>query len=139
MQLPLNKFASQLQVSGIRAISNRIPEIDDVINLTVGQPDFPVPTSVKDAMKDAIDHNFTSYSHNAGLPELRKVVAQYYKNRFNASFETDEILITNGASEALDTTLRGILEHGDEVLIPSPVYAGYVPLIELLEIGRAHV
>ncbi|RXY82959.1 N-acetyl-L,L-diaminopimelate aminotransferase, partial [Salmonella sp. 3DZ2-4SM] len=71
-------------------------------------------------------------SHNAGLPELRKIVAQYYKNRFNASFETDEILITNGASEALDTTLRGILEHGDEVLIPSPVYAGYVPLIELL-------
>lgn len=132
MQLPLNKFASQLQVSGIRAISNRIPEIDDVINLTVGQPDFPVPTSVKDAMKDAIDHNFTSYSHNAGLPELRKIVAQYYKNRFNASFETDEILITNGASEALDTTLRGILEHGDEVLIPSPVYAGYVPLIKLL-------
>lgn len=117
MQLPLNKFASQLQVSGIRAISNRIPEIDDVINLTVGQPDFPVPTSVKDAMKQAVDHNFTSYSHNAGLPELRKIVAQYYKNRFNASFETDEILITNGASEALDTTLRGILEHGDEVLI----------------------
>lgn len=79
MQLPLNKFASQLQVSGIRAISNRIPEIDDVINLTVGQPDFPVPTSVKDAMKQAVDHNFTSYSHNAGLPELRKIVAQYYK------------------------------------------------------------
>ncbi|MBO3076567.1 aminotransferase class I/II-fold pyridoxal phosphate-dependent enzyme [Mammaliicoccus vitulinus] len=132
MQLPLNKFASQLQVSGIRAISNRIPEIDDVVNLTVGQPDFQVPASVKEAMKDAIDQNFTSYSHNAGLLELRKVVQSYYKNRFNASFTTDEILITNGASEALDTTLRGILEQGDEVLIPSPVYAGYVPLIELL-------
>ncbi|MGK9045071.1 aminotransferase class I/II-fold pyridoxal phosphate-dependent enzyme [Mammaliicoccus vitulinus] len=132
MQLPLNKFASQLQVSGIRAISNRIPEIDDVVNLTVGQPDFQVPTSVKEAMKDAIDQNFTSYSHNAGLLELRKVVQSYYKNRFNASFTTNEILITNGASEALDTTLRGILEQGDEVLIPSPVYAGYVPLIELL-------
>ncbi|HAL10395.1 MAG TPA: N-acetyl-L,L-diaminopimelate aminotransferase [Staphylococcus sp.] len=132
MQLPLNKFASQLQVSGIRAISNRIPEIDDVVNLTVGQPDFQVPVSVKEAMKDAIDQNFTSYSHNAGLLELRKVVQSYYKNRFNASFTTDEILITNGASEALDTTLRGILEQGDEVLIPSPVYAGYVPLIELL-------
>ncbi|GGI00059.1 aminotransferase class I/II-fold pyridoxal phosphate-dependent enzyme [Mammaliicoccus vitulinus] len=132
MQLPLNKFASQLQVSGIRAISNRIPEIDDVVNLTVGQPDFQVPASVKEAMKDAIDQNFTSYSHNAGLLELRKVVQSYYKNRFNASFTTNEILITNGASEALDTTLRGILEQGDEVLIPSPVYAGYVPLIELL-------
>ena len=132
MQLPLNKFASQLQVSGIRAISNRIPEIDDVVNLTVGQPDFLVPVSVKEAMKDAIDQNFTSYSHNAGLLELRKVVQSYYKNRFNASFTTNEILITNGASEALDTTLRGIIEQGDEVLIPSPVYAGYVPLIELL-------
>lgn len=132
MQLPLNKFASQLQVSGIRAISNRIPEIDDVVNLTVGQPDFQVPASVKEAMKDAIDQNFTSYSHNAGLLELRKVVQSYYKNRFNASFTTNEILITNGASEALDTTLRGIIEQGDEVLIPSPVYAGYVPLIELL-------
>ncbi|MDT3995995.1 aminotransferase class I/II-fold pyridoxal phosphate-dependent enzyme [Mammaliicoccus fleurettii] len=132
MQLPLNKFASQLQVSGIRAISNRIPEIDDVINLTVGQPDFKVPTSVKDAMKQAIDRNFTTYSHNAGLLELRKVVQSYYKNRFSSNFNTNEILITNGASEALDTTLRGILEQGDEVLIPSPVYAGYVPLIELL-------
>lgn len=132
MQLPLNKFASQLQVSGIRAISNRIPEIDDVINLTVGQPDFPVPTRVKNAMKDAIDHNFTSYSHNAGLLELRKVIKSYYENRFNAHFDTNEILVTNGASEALDTALRGIIEPGDEVLIPSPVYAGYVPLIELL-------
>nr|WP_263313786.1 aminotransferase class I/II-fold pyridoxal phosphate-dependent enzyme [Mammaliicoccus sp. Marseille-Q6498] len=132
MQLPLNKFASQLQVSGIRAISNRIPEIDDVINLTVGQPDFHVPDRVKEAMKDAIDQNRTSYSHNAGLIQLREAVKAYYENRFNAYFNTNEILITNGASEALDTALRGILEQGDEVLIPSPVYAGYVPLIELL-------
>ncbi|GGI43454.1 aminotransferase class I/II-fold pyridoxal phosphate-dependent enzyme [Mammaliicoccus stepanovicii] len=132
MQLPLNKFASQLKVSGIRAISNRIPEIDDVINLTVGQPDFHVPQRVKDAMKEAIDHNFTSYSHNAGLIQLREVVKTYYETRFSAHFNTNEILITNGASEALDTALRGIIEQGDEVLIPSPVYAGYVPLIELL-------
>lgn len=132
MQLPLNRFASKLQVSGIRAISNRIPEIDDVINLTVGQPDFHVPNRVKEAMKDAIDHNFTSYSHNAGLLKLREVVKSYYENRFNAYFNTNEILVTNGASEALDTALRGIIEQGDEVLIPAPVYAGYVPLVELL-------
>lgn len=98
MQLPLNRFASKLQVSGIRAISNRIPEIDDVINLTVGQPDFHVPNRVKEAMKDAIDHNFTSYSHNAGLLKLREVVKSYYENRFNAYFNTNEILVTNGAS-----------------------------------------
>ncbi|MBU6112990.1 MULTISPECIES: aminotransferase class I/II-fold pyridoxal phosphate-dependent enzyme [Mammaliicoccus] len=132
MQLPLNRFASKLQVSGIRAISNRIPEIDDVINLTVGQPDFHVPNRVKEAMKDAIDHNFTSYSHNAGLLKLREVIKSYYENRFNAYFNTNEILVTNGASEALDTALRGIIEQGDEVLIPAPVYAGYVPLVELL-------
>lgn len=132
MQIPLNNHASQLQVSGIRAISNRIKELDNVVNLTVGQPDFKVPDNVKKAMKDAIDSDFTSYSHNAGLLELREAVKNYYQSRFDASFNTNEIIITNGASEALDTALRGILEAGDEVLIPSPVYAGYVPIVELL-------
>src|SRR5699024_10773083 len=129
MQLPLNRFASKLQVSGIRAISNRIPEIDDVINLTVGQPDFHVPNRVKEAMKGAIDHNFTSYTHNAGLLKLRDVVKSYYESRFNSYFNMNDILVTNGASEALDTALRGIIEQSDEVLITAPVFAAYVPLV----------
>ena len=74
----------------------------------------------------------TSYSHNKGLFETREAISQYFKRKYNFLYSEEEIIVTNGASEALDTSLRSIIEPGDDILIPGPIYAGYIPLVETL-------
>lgn len=91
-----------------------------------------MPNVVKNAYIHAIQENKTSYSHNKGLPETREAISQYFKNKYGFYYNEEEIIVTNGASEALDTSLRSIIEPGDEILIPGPIYAGYIPLIETL-------
>lgn len=132
MKLSLNNNAKYLRAPSIRQFSNRIKHIDDCINLTIGQPDFPMPQVVKDAYIRAIQEDVTSYSHNKGLLETRQAVSDYFKLKYDFYYDPEEIIITNGASEALDTTLRSIIEPGDEIIIPGPIYAGYIPLIEFL-------
>ncbi|WP_033541351.1 aminotransferase class I/II-fold pyridoxal phosphate-dependent enzyme [Planococcus sp. CAU13] len=132
MTLSLNPRAEALRISGIRQFFNQLVDYPDAINLTIGQPDFPTPEAVKQAGMDAIAANKTSYSHNAGLLELRQEVASFFSDTYELTYNPQtEIIITNGASEALDSLLRTILEEGDEVIIPAPCYTGYVPLIEL--------
>lgn len=132
MKLELNQQSRHLKAPRIRQFSNRIAQMNDVINLTIGQPDFHTPTMVKDAYKNGIDQNQTTYSHNKGLLETRQAVSDYYQSQFDVDYTAEQIIITNGASEALDTTLRCIINPGDEILVPGPVYAGYIPLIETL-------
>lgn len=132
MTLSLNPRAEALVISGIRQFFNQLVDYPDAINLTIGQPDFPTPEAVKKAGMEAIAADRTSYSHNAGLIELRQEVASFFADSYKLSYNPQtEILITNGASEALDSLLRTILEEGDEVIIPAPCYTGYVPLVEL--------
>ena len=132
MKLSLNDNSKFLTAPSIRQFSNKIKDIDDCINLTIGQPDFPMPDVVKNAYITAIKENQTKYSHNKGLLETRNAVSHYFKQRYGFHYSSDEIIITNGASEALDTALRSIINPGDEILIPSPIYAGYIPLIKTL-------
>ncbi|UEX89515.1 aminotransferase class I/II-fold pyridoxal phosphate-dependent enzyme [Staphylococcus ratti] len=132
MKLELNAHSKYLDAPRIRQFSSLINKMDNVINLTIGQPDFEMPQIVKKAYQDAISNNLTTYSHNKGLVETRHAVAQFLKSRYHANFDAESIIITNGASEALDTSLRCILNPGDEVLLPGPVYAGYLPLIQAL-------
>ncbi|MGY3481299.1 MULTISPECIES: aminotransferase class I/II-fold pyridoxal phosphate-dependent enzyme [Staphylococcus] len=132
MKLSLNDNSKYLTAPSIRQFSNKIKDIDDCINLTIGQPDFPMPDVVKNAYINAIKENQTKYSHNKGLLETRNAVSHYFKQRYDFHYSSDEIIITNGASEALDTALRSIINPGDEILIPSPIYAGYIPLIKTL-------
>ena len=132
MKLSLNTNSKFLRAPSIRQFSNRMKHIDDCVNLTIGQPDFPMPDVVKEAYISAIREDKTSYSHNKGLPETRQAISNYFKNKYGFEYSEEEIIITNGASEALDTSLRSIIEPGDEILIPGPVYAGYIPLIETL-------
>lgn len=132
MKLSLNINSKFLRAPSIRQFSNRMKHIDDCVNLTIGQPDFPMPDVVKEAYISAIREDKTSYSHNKGLPETRQAISNYFKNKYGFEYSEEEIIITNGASEALDTSLRSIIEPGDEILIPGPVYAGYIPLIETL-------
>ena len=132
MKLSLNTNSKFLRAPSIRQFSNRMKHIDDCVNLTIGQPDFPMPDVVKEAYISAIREDKTSYSHNKGLSETRQAISNYFKNKYGFEYSEEEIIITNGASEALDTSLRSIIEPGDEILIPGPVYAGYIPLIETL-------
>ncbi|MCD8825463.1 aminotransferase class I/II-fold pyridoxal phosphate-dependent enzyme [Staphylococcus gallinarum] len=132
MKLSLNENSKFLKAPSIRQFSNRMKHIDDCINLTIGQPDFPMPEVVKDAYINAIKENKTTYSHNKGLLETRTSVSKYFEQRYHFTYDPEEIIITNGASEALDTALRSIINQGDEILIPGPVYAGYIPLIQTL-------
>lgn len=132
MKLSLNENSKFLKAPSIRQFSNRMKHIDDCINLTIGQPDFPMPKVVKDAYINAIKENKTTYSHNKGLLETRTTVSKYFEQRYHFTYDPEEIIITNGASEALDTALRSIINQGDEILIPGPVYAGYIPLIQTL-------
>ncbi|CRV23748.1 aminotransferase class I/II-fold pyridoxal phosphate-dependent enzyme [Staphylococcus saprophyticus] len=132
MKLSLNNNSKHLSAPSIRQFSSRISGIKDCINLTIGQPDFPMPDVLKSAYIQAINENQTSYSHNKGLVETRNAVSQYFHQRYGFKYSSEEIIITNGASEALDTALRSIIDEGDEILIPGPVYSGYIPLIKTL-------
>ncbi|UTB81155.1 aminotransferase class I/II-fold pyridoxal phosphate-dependent enzyme [Staphylococcus carnosus] len=132
MKLSLNNQSKFLRAPSIRQFSSRIKNIPDCINLTIGQPDFPMPDVVKEAYIEAIKENKTSYSHNKGLMETRTAIRNYFNQRYAVDYTEEEIIVTNGASEAIDTALRSILEPGDEIILPSPIYAGYIPLIETL-------
>lgn len=128
----LNPRVLDIAVSGIRQISNRSAQKPGTINLTVGEPDFKTPEHIKKAAIDAINNNYTKYSANVGLIELRKEIQSYVKECFNLTYNPEnEILITTGASQAIDVTLRTILTEGDEVILFAPVYPGYIPIIKL--------
>ncbi|MDA7026252.1 aminotransferase A [Bacillus sp. CLL-7-23] len=132
MEHLLNSNVKQIEISGIRKFSNLVSQYENVISLTIGQPDFFTPHHVKQAAKKAIDDNDTSYTHNAGYPELRQAVQLYMKKKTELNYEADsEIIITTGASQAIDATLRTILSPGDEVILPGPVYPGYEPIIRM--------
>lgn len=132
MSLSINPRSRQIKPPGIRQFSNQLIHYPDAVNLTVGQPDFPTPEAVKQAGIAAILADQTGYSHNAGLPALREAASHFISQKFNATYDPiKEIIVTNGATEAIDSIFRTILEPGDEVIIPAPIYSGYEPLIEL--------
>lgn len=122
----------RIEISGIRKMANKVGQYNHVLSLTIGQPDFPTPAHVIEAAKQALDQGKTVYTANAGLPELRAAASAYIKEKYGLEYRAeDEILVTAGASEALDITFRTILEPGCEVVLPAPVYPGYEPLIRM--------
>ncbi|ASB89849.1 aminotransferase A [Bacillus sonorensis] len=132
MEHLLNPNVKEIEISGIRKFSNLVSQYENVISLTIGQPDFFTPHHVKQAAKKAIDENHTSYTHNAGYPELRQAVQLYMKKKTDLNYEAEtEIIITTGASQGIDAAFRTILSPGDEVILPGPVYPGYEPIIKL--------
>jgi aminotransferase len=132
MEHLINPRVRDIQISGIRRFFNRVMQYDDAISLTIGQPDFATPEHIKEAGKRAIEQNKTVYTPNAGLPELREAASRFLASRYGLSYNPEnEIITTNGASEAIDITLRTILDAGSEVILPGPVYPGYEPIIKL--------
>lgn len=128
----INKNVKNIEISGIRKISNMIDRSSDTVNLTFGQPNFPTPEYIKAAGMKAIQEDQTAYTETAGLYELRKAACDYVKDLYDLSYNPEnEVIVTVGASEALDIAFRTILDEGSEVILPAPVFVGYEPLITL--------
>lgn len=124
----LNTAVAALPPSGIRRFFELASSIRDCISLGVGEPDFVTPWEIRDAAIKSIQAGKTQYTSNAGLLSLREEIAGYLSARFNAVYEPgSEIIVTIGASEAIDLALRTLVRPGDEVLIPSPSYVSYAP------------
>jgi aminotransferase len=132
MEHLINPQVKDIQISGIRKISNLVSTIPGALTLTIGQPDFPTPRHIIEAGKRALDENKTVYTQNPGLLELREAVSHFVKVKYGQTYRAaDEIIVTAGASQAVDITLRTILTPGAEVILPAPIYPGYEPLIRL--------
>ncbi|MGG5253129.1 aminotransferase A [Neobacillus sp. SM06] len=132
MEHLINSKVKKLEISGIRKFFNMVSHSDDLISLTIGQPDFPTPEHVKQAGIQAIHDNFTSYTPNAGILELRQAASQFVEKKYSLHYNPEtEIIVTIGASEAIDIAFRTILSEGMEVILPGPVYPGYEPLIRM--------
>ena len=112
--------------SGIRKYFDLLNEMKDAISLSVGEPDFVTPWNVREAGIYSLEKGQTHYSSNAGLIELRSEIAKYMENRFGLKYDPkEEILVTVGASEAIDLALRSLIVPGDEVIIPEPSFVAY--------------
>jgi aminotransferase len=132
MEHLINPLVKDVKISGIRKFYNMVADIEGTISLTIGQPDFPTPMHIKEAAKQAIDNDYTVYTHNAGYLELREAASNYVKDKYKLSYDpANEVIVTSGASEGIDITFRTILIPGNEVILPGPVYPGYEPIIKM--------
>lgn len=124
----ISPVVKSLPPSGIRKFFDLIAGSPDVISLGVGEPDFSTPLSIRRASIEALYRGETSYTSNKGTPELRQALADYLFKHHNVSYDPEnEILVTIGASEAVDLALRALICPGDEVIIVEPAYVSYIP------------
>lgn len=131
MRDPLSKTVVALKPSGIRRFFDVASEMEDVISLGVGEPDFDTPWHIREEGIYSLEKGRTFYTSNAGLVELREEICAYLKRRFQLSYKKEQILITVGGSEAIDICARTMLDPGDEVIIPEPCFVSYAPCVTL--------
>jgi len=124
----LNRRIASVPPSGIRRFFDLASSRKDAISLGVGEPDFKTPYLIRDAAINSLVDGETQYTANRGLPELRQEIAVYLNGRYHLTYDwKTQILVTIGASEAIDIALRALVEEGDEVLVPDPSYVSYAP------------
>lgn len=129
----LSEKVKQIKPSGIRKFFDIANEMDGVISLGVGEPDFKTPFAIREEGIRTLERGKTWYSANAGLMELREEICRYLERRFGLSYEPKgETLVTVGGSEAIDLCFRALLNPGDEVLVPEPSFVCYTPLAEMI-------
>lgn len=125
----LNSRIKNLHPSGIRRFFDIANNMEDVISLSIGEPDFTTPWHVRQEGIDSLEKGKTWYSPNKGFLELRKSITNYFDRRFNVKYDFDnEVIVTVGGSEAIDLCVRVLVENGDEVLIPQPSFVCYEPI-----------
>ena len=118
--LAMSQKSSEMKAQGI-----------DVINMSVGEPDFNTPDHIKDAAKKAIDENYSKYSPVPGYADLRKAIAAKLKNENGLDYSINEILVSNGAKQSVCNTLMALINDGDEVIIPAPYWVSYPQMVKL--------
>ncbi|MBR7184755.1 MAG: aminotransferase class I/II-fold pyridoxal phosphate-dependent enzyme [Clostridia bacterium] len=128
----LSRTVQGIKPSGIRKFFDLLENMQDVVALTVGQPDFATPWHIREAGIQSLEQGKTYYTSNAGTFELRRSIAAYLDRRFSLRYDpAHEIVVTVGGSEAIDLTMRALIEPGDEVIVPTPSFVCYGPLVEL--------
>ena len=124
----LNSRITAVPPSGIRRFFDLASTMQDTISLGVGEPDFKTPYAIRNAAIESLVDGETQYTANRGLPELRNEISLYMQERYGLSYRPEtEIIVTIGASEAIDLALRVITSPGDEILVPEPSYVSYSP------------
>ena len=118
--LAMSQKSSEMKASGI-----------DVINMSVGEPDFNTPDNIKEAAKKAIDDNWSRYSPVPGYPDLRKAIVAKLKNENNLDYSINEVLVSNGAKQSVCNTIMALVNDGDEVIIPAPHWVSYPQMVKL--------
>ncbi len=131
MRNPLSKMVSEMEPSGIRRFFDVAGTMKNVISLGVGEPDFDTPWHIREEGIYSLEKGRTFYTSNAGLLPLREEIAAYLKRRFSLNYDSDEIIVTVGGSEAIDIGFRTMLDPGDEVIIPEPCFVSYVPCVQM--------
>ncbi|QQZ11411.1 aminotransferase [Heyndrickxia vini] len=128
----LSENVKMIKPSGIRRFFDLASQMENVISLGVGEPDFVTPWNYREASILSLEEGFTAYSPNAGLLELRQEISAYMEQRFSVHYSSEnEIIVTVGASEALDIALRATLNPGEEIIVVEPCFVSYVPIVEL--------
>ena len=128
----LNSNVSQVKPSGIRKFFDIANEMENVISLSIGEPDFKTPWHIRQEGIDSLEKGKTWYTPNKGFMDLCEEISKYYERKNNLKYDyKEEVLVTVGGSEAIDLCMRCILEKGDEVLIPQPSFVCYVPLAQM--------
>ena len=123
--------AKAMRPSGIRKFFDLAADMPHCISLGVGEPDFKTPWSVRDAGIRSLELGRTKYTANAGLKELRGEICSYLARRFEMHYKEENVLVTVGGSEAIDLTIRALVQPGDEVIIPEPCFVCYEPITQL--------
>jgi aspartate/methionine/tyrosine aminotransferase len=127
----INPQVRQFKQSGIRKFSEEAKTIPGVINFTIGEPEFNTEERIKMAAIKALNENQTHYPPNLGLESLRRAVSDFERTVNHQFYVWEEVVITNGATEGLAAALMSVLCEGDEVIIPSPMYVSYGPMISV--------
>ena len=128
----LNKKIITVKPSGIRKFFDIANELDDVISLSVGEPDFKTPYHIRQEGINELELGNTRYTPNRGFIKLRQEIANFYLRKYNVRYNpTSDVLVTVGGSEAIDLGFRVMLNAGDEVIIPEPSFVCYVPLTQM--------
>ena len=128
----LSKTVVETPKSGIRKFFDLMSTMQDVVGLTVGEPDFQTPWHIREAGIESLEHGKTYYTANAGLMALREEINAYLTRKFKISYDpASEVIVTVGGSEAIDIAFRSVIEAGDEVIVPTPSFVCYAPLVKM--------
>ncbi|MDQ3111806.1 MAG: pyridoxal phosphate-dependent aminotransferase [Bacteroidota bacterium] len=129
----INRLSESQTIAMARRSRELIAQGIDIISLSLGEPDFKTPEVIKKAAKDAIDHDFSYYTHVSGYLELRQAIAQKFERDNGLKYTADQIVVSTGAKQSIANVVLSLINPGDEVLVPMPYWVSYVELVKLAE------